>query len=189
MPGLHFFLTRFAPKCLRSVAFDTKYRRGDWDFAKEGPDPVGDFVRRFANHGDVLLMGCGSAFVLRDLNPREFTSVLGIDLSAEAIRRARRYAAPNVAFQQGDMATFRCPKTYDAILFSESFYYVPPLRRRPLLQRLCDSLKSRGCILITIAQPDRYRKTLSMIRRHFAILEDKQLESSDRRLLAIRAKA
>jgi hypothetical protein len=30
--GIHYFVTRFGPARLRGMAFDEKYRRGDWSF-------------------------------------------------------------------------------------------------------------------------------------------------------------
>jgi 2-polyprenyl-3-methyl-5-hydroxy-6-metoxy-1,4-benzoquinol methylase len=183
MRGVHFFATRFGPSNLKKLAFDEKFRNGDWKFSKDGTGELAVLVNRHAANGDLLIMGCGGAAILEELKLEKFSSVLGVDLSSEAIDLAQRYAASNVAFQQADMVGFQCSKPYDAILFSESLYYVPFYDCRGFLDRLCKHLKPAGCIIVTVAQPRRHHKMIAMIRQHFTILEDRQFPGSERHLI------
>src|SRR5271155_5154910 len=116
--GIHFLATRFGPKRLRSLAFDGKFCGGDWDFQNDGPDYLACLVKEHAKGGGVLIMGCGGASIIEDLKAAEFDSIVGIDISSEAIRRAGRYAAPNVTFKQADMVGFECTGSFSVILFS-----------------------------------------------------------------------
>ncbi len=186
--GVHFLATRFGPKHLRKLAFDEKFRSGEWDFSNDGPRELMSLVERQANRGDILVMGCGGASILKDLSPDSYSSVLGVDLSAEAIRLASNYAGPKVAFQLADMTKFKCPMPYDLIIFSESINYVPFFQRKRYLQAICRDLKPGGTILVTISQSKRYRNIFTMIRKNFEILADRQFTDSARRLILFQPK-
>lgn len=181
--GIHYFVTRFCPARLRGLAFDEKYRRGDWNFKGESSDELPSVIRKHLRGGDLLVLGCGGASILDSFEPAAFTSVLGVDLSTEAVRLASRFARNNIVFQVGDMVTFQCPKDYDVILFSESLYYVPSSRQEELLKRLAGHLKPGGVFIVTLAQAKRYHAIIELIRRSFNVLEDRKFENSERQLL------
>ncbi len=184
--GIHYFVTRFAPAWLRSLAFDEKYRQGDWSFKDEGSDELPSVIRKYLHAGDLLILGCGGASILGSFDPAEFTSVLGVDLSSEAVQLASRFAGKNILFQTGDMVTFQCPGNYDVILFAESLYYVPALQRQALLKRLAGHLKPGGVCVVTLAQPKRYHAIIELVRTHFQMVEDHQFANSERHLLVFR---
>lgn len=184
--GIHYMVTRFGPKQLRSLAFDAKYERGDWNFAGEPSDELPSAVLAYARGGDLLILGCGSASILASLQPSAFSSVLGVDLSEEAIRLASRFANENVSFIVGDMVTLQLARPYDVILFSESFNYVPSSKQLDLLKRLSKQLKFNGTLIVTLAQPERYRAIIELIRGSFHVLEDRSFANSKRRLLVFR---
>ena len=181
--GIHYFVTRFGPKKLRSIAFDEKYRTGSWNFESSNDADLGAAVRRYLRNGDLLILGCGGASVLGELEASGLQSALGLDLSEEAIRLARRFASANVTFQLADMVTFECPNSYDVILFSESLYYVPGGRQVALLNRLGANLKSGGAFVVTLAEAERYQDIIERIRANFRIVEDHPFPGSIRHLL------
>jgi|GEM_PF-987266 len=184
--GIHYFVTRFGPTRLRSLAFDEKYRRGDWNFKGESSDELSSTIRKYLHGGDLLILGCGGASILDGFEPTAFSSVLGLDLSAEAVRLASRFARENILFQTGDMVTFQCPRAYDVILFSESLYYVPPSQQEEVLKRLVGHLKLGGVFIVTLAQSKRYHAIIELIRRCFQIVEDRKFSGSERHLLVFR---
>lgn len=181
--GVHFIVTRFGPQKLRSMAFDEKYRRGDWCFKSDTQDELPDIVRRYLRNGDLLMLGCGGASVLNGLEASGINSAMGIDLSPEAIHKARHHSSRNVTFQVADMERFDCPGSYDAILFSESLYYVRASRQIPLLRRLGLKLKPGGVFVVTLAEATRYRVILQTIRDNFRVIEDRPFMQSHRHLL------
>lgn len=184
--GIHYLVTRFGPARLRAMAFDEKYRRGDWNFNGEGSNELPATIRKYLHGGDLLILGCGGASILKGFTPADFSSVLGLDLSAEAVRLANRYASEHIQFQVGDMVTFQCPKGYDVILFSESLNYVPSSRQEELLKRLAGHLKPGGVFVVTLAQAQRYHAIIELIRRHFQMVEDRNFSGLERRLLVFR---
>jgi 2-polyprenyl-3-methyl-5-hydroxy-6-metoxy-1,4-benzoquinol methylase len=128
-------------------------------------------------------MGCGGASIIEGLGRDSFASILGIDLSQEAIRLAGRYAAERISFQQADMETFECPHPFDVILFSESLNYVPVTTQVSFLQRLAQNLKPGGAFIVTLAQAARYAAILENIRKNFNVLEDRSFSDSSRHLI------
>jgi 2-polyprenyl-3-methyl-5-hydroxy-6-metoxy-1,4-benzoquinol methylase len=181
--GIHYFATRFGPRKLRGLAFDEKYRSGDWNFSTDGTGELSAVICRYLREGDLLIMGCGGASILQDLEASKLKSALGIDLSQEAIRLAGRFASEKISFQLADMVTFQCPRPYDVILFSESLNYVPGTEQKLFLQRLSESLKPGGVFVVTIAQARRYAEILEGIRKNFDVLEDHPFSGSNRHLM------
>jgi len=183
--GVHYIATRFGWSKLRSMAFDEKYRSGTWVTLADG---VGEFpfiVQKYLNAGDLLMLGCGGASLLEGLDLPTLRSVLGVDLSPEAIRLAGCYSRSNVTFQVGNMETFDPPNNYDVILFSESLNYVPLPKQGELLRRLSGRLKPGGVFVITFAEAERYRDMLDAMRRAFTVHEDRHFRASKRHLIVV----
>jgi len=181
--GIHYLVTRFGPQKLRSMAFDEKYRQGDWRFQGDSTGELPGVVRRYLRKGDLLVLGCGGSSILEGLEADGVNSVLGLDLSEEAIRLASRYASPKVAFQIANMETFECPRSYDVVLFSESLNYVPGGRQVALLHRLGAHLKPGGAFVVTLAEAKRYHDIIERVRANFRMLEDHPFPGSTRHLL------
>ena len=184
--GIHYLVTRFGPQKLRSLAFDEKYRRGDWSFRNSDANELSTVVREYLMNGDLLIMGCGGASVLEGLEETGLQSALGIDLSEEAIRLAKRYASKKSSFQLADMMTFECPQSYDVILFSESLYYVPFSSQEGFLRRLGQHLKPNGVFIVTFAQAKRYETILEKIRQNFLVLNDCAFLGSTRHVIVFK---
>jgi len=184
--GIHYLVTRFGSARLRSASFDEKYRRGDWNFKGDAGDELPSIIRKYLRGGAILILGCGAASILDVFEPTEFSSVLGLDLSTEAVRLANRFARANIVFEVGDMVRFQCPRNYDVILFSESFYYVPTSEQKKFLKRLAGNLKLGGVIVVTLAQSKRYHTIIDLIRGCFQIVEDRKFVGSERHLLVFR---
>ena len=74
---------------------------------------------------DILEVGCGEGHMTLELVPLGRT-LLGIDISGRAIRRARdRFRQqPGVTFMVADVLAFRSPLRFDLITCSETLYYL-----------------------------------------------------------------
>lgn len=186
VPGLHFLVTRFGPAWLRNFAFDAKYQSGHWSFHLDDRSELHEVVRAYLRRGDLFVVGCGTGSVLNGLEESGLDSVLGIDVSKEAITRAVQHASARVTFQVADVETFQCPRLYDEILFSESLYYIRPSRQLTLLHRLSRSLKPGGVFVVTLADVARYHDVVRRVRLSFCVLEDRALRDSTRHLLVFR---
>ena len=185
--GIHFLVTRFGPRRLRSLAFDEKYISGDWSPPTDGESELPIVTSRYLRKGDLLIMGCGGCSVLKGLESLGLNSALGIDLSPEAIRLANRYASEKITFQIADMVSFDCPRSFDVILFSESLYYITASQQKAVLGRLAARLNQGGVFIATFAQAVRHHSILERIRDAFQVVEDRPFVGSKRHLIVFRA--
>src|SRR5262249_1743718 len=81
--GIHGIARRLP--LLKQRSFDAKYQSGEWVY-EEHDEPTTEAVRRFAAGGRVLMLGCGTASMLEHLPSDSYSEVVGVDLSATAIR-------------------------------------------------------------------------------------------------------
>ena len=183
LPGVHFLITRFGPQSLRKRSFDEKFRDGSWNFAVDKSSELVCLLEKYAMNGHVLMLGCGAAGIASVIDPQKFKSLLGVDISEEAILRAKQHETDKVAFQVGDMVAHQCARNYDLIVFLESLYYVGVLQRKRLLRRLAERMTDRGRIVVTLSQPKRYAGILKMVRRNFHVDEDRFFAGSSRYLI------
>jgi SAM-dependent methyltransferase len=181
--GVHGIAARLGWKSLRALAFDEKYRNGDWNFSAKDTDLL-DLLGKYAAQGNILALGCGTARLVSYLKPGSFQSFVGVDLSPVAIGQASRQANDRVSFKVGDMTKYECDRLFEVILFPESIYYVKAQSRKKLLLRMRDSLSPGGRIIVSIAQPQRYGEILSLIRRDFKVDVDQDRPGGGGRLLA-----
>lgn len=181
--GIHYLVTRFGSRKLRALAFDGKYQSGRWGSHHDGGGELAAMVSQYLRKGDLLILGCGGATVLEGLEASGLNSALGVDLSAEAVRLASRFASSRVAFLVQDMELLKWNSDYDVILFSESLYYVPAQRQLPLLRRLGNHLKHGGVFIVTLAEPKRYADILNLIRGGFDVRVDRAFGGSFRHVI------
>jgi SAM-dependent methyltransferase len=181
--GIFYLVTRVGGTVLRRLAFDQYYIRGRWDyFDKEDRIEMVKLVVKYAKKGRILDMGCGTGTLASKLSTSDFEYYLGIDVSPEAIARARKNQSEKIHFKTGNIQSYPCKDTFDLIVFEESLYYVPFLRRR-LLQDLAQRLRSNGVFIVTVAHPSRFSGMVQMIRRNFQVFEDRCFKNSQRLLL------
>jgi trans-aconitate methyltransferase len=185
LKGVHWLATRWGGKRLSSISFDEKFRRKDWDFSGESPDLV-QLVEKYCLGGHLLLLGCGTASITKALAPGSYDTLLGVDLSKEAVSAATAFANERIRFEVGDMTRHQSSEKYSVILFSESLYYVNSFSRKKLLMRMRQQLAPQGWMIVTIADPRRYSSILSMIRRNFAVEVDRSLNASERHVVVFR---
>ncbi len=147
-------LSWFKRRILRdqNERWNYQYARGKWEQLKNPVEHArltacAGLLRLHTPGGHVLEIGCGEAILLRHLDPGDYASWLGVDISDVAIARARQFASERARFAPGDMRTFALTDSYDAIVFTESIYYVP--ERAPLLRRYAKHLKAGGVFIIS----------------------------------------
>ena len=78
--------------------------------------------------------------------------MVGIDLNAEALVEAKRYASPTTVYMQQDMRQLAdVPLTFDAaICLWQSFGYFDEATNRNLLGQIAQKLKSKGRFILDI---------------------------------------
>jgi len=138
-PGaLEFTGERFTPECVREIRYEHLHR---YAFARE-------LVRGRA----VLDAACGEGYGAALLADAA-ASVVGVDVSAEAVAHARdRYRAPNLSFQAADCLDLPFDEaTFDCIVSFETLEHL--VDHDGLLREFRRVLRPQGWLLVS--SPDR----------------------------------
>jgi len=142
---------------LNVALWNAQYRLGIWDYlddARASGSEVLALVDKHSPHGRILDLGCGTSENLR-LVPGTYAHYHGVDVSTEAIARARRVGRPSATFEAADIVTYATSERYDAILLREVLYYLPRECVADLLVRLASMLAPGGRIFVQLTgQPD-----------------------------------
>lgn len=158
--------------------WDREYASGQWDFLESAAEsarllPLAALVDRHRPTASRILdVGCGTAPLLRYLSPDAGATYVGLDLSAVAIRRARRAAPAGtplyigtvdgpVPFEIGALGPF------GAIVLSDVLQYVRSPRET--LARLSAHLLPSGVFLLCVKSPARYRALRSRIESELEV--------------------
>ena len=72
----------------------------------------------------ILDVGCGYGALVKYLKTEDYSSYLGIDLSDNAIYKARKTNFQKSEFLIADAHQFHPKKTFDVIIFNEVLYYL-----------------------------------------------------------------
>ena len=110
-------------------ALDREYSSGNWDhffsFTELPRNLVlaGAINHQFPDSPRVLDLGCGSGRLATVFKVYPFARYLGVDLSTEAVQRARDLALPRMEFIEGNYETWRPDEKFDAISFNECIGY------------------------------------------------------------------
>ena len=78
---------------------------------------------------------------------------VGVDASAEMVRRARR-RHPSSQFVHADICEWLPPGKYDIVVAWDSIFHAPYAEQRPVVGKLCDALAPGGSILFTAGGVD-----------------------------------
>ncbi len=133
--------------------WDHQYASGRWEKLKAPVEHArfaacADLLRCHAAGGHMLEIGSGEALLQQHLQPDEYASWYGADLSSVAIERAQAFASERVRYVVADMTTFEPEGKFNAIVFPESIYYVTG--RAALLRRYARHLLPGGVFIVSI---------------------------------------
>ena len=138
-----------------------QYTVGRWEYLK-GPAEharlaaCAEALRHHAHAGRILEIGCGEALLQRHLEPHEYATWLGVDISEIAIGKAQAFANARVQYVVGEMGSLQQYGPYDAIVFPESIYYSTDPAE--LLRRCATALAAGGVLIISIFETKRSAK-------------------------------
>jgi 2-polyprenyl-6-hydroxyphenyl methylase/3-demethylubiquinone-9 3-methyltransferase len=155
------FLLSYGPSNLKRRVWDKEYSENKWHFADH---TVGDCVyphlERHAAKGSILDIGCGSGNTGTELADTAYTSYLGVDISEEALDKARKRSEEcgrqeKNSFECGDFLSYVPTGRFDVILFRESLYHVPMGKIKGMLDRYATHLKEGGVMIVRMFTADR----------------------------------
>lgn len=179
-------------------ALDREYATGHWDHFF-GPD---ERTRHDALVGLILTanprprlldLGCGSGRLASLLPADALAGYLGVDVSAEGLRRARALALPppRDRFEQHDFEAWTPARgAYDVITFNECLGYAPDPRRTA--RRFAAALAPGGAVIVSHFRSGNHEAFWRRLGRDFAFASERVATNAkgqtwDLRVLSIRA--
>jgi 2-polyprenyl-3-methyl-5-hydroxy-6-metoxy-1,4-benzoquinol methylase len=110
--------------------WDSEYQEGRWLYLRSDEELpryalLAGVLRQRCQGGALLDLGCGEGILCGELWPGSYRRYLGVDISKEAIARAKLAHHPAATYVCDDLEQFAPPpgQQFDAILFNEVLYY------------------------------------------------------------------
>ena len=111
---------------------------------------VDNLAKLLTPHARVLDLGCGAGVPATKLLTERNFDVLGIDISAVQVERARQLV-PEASFEQADMATWEHePESFDAVVSFYALIHVPLQDQLTLLPKIRRWLRPAGYLLAIV---------------------------------------
>jgi 2-polyprenyl-3-methyl-5-hydroxy-6-metoxy-1,4-benzoquinol methylase len=154
--------------------WDRQYREGTW----KNLDSIDQFAHYMVITGyvyylfespKILDVGCGQGRLAELLALSSFKSYLGIDFSAEAIRRARLREENHVRFRVADLNEWSPSGRFSVIIFCESLNYaIHPIST---LLRFAHALEKSGVIIVSLYRHRNHGRIWRNAERYFRTVD------------------
>ncbi|MEM9206447.1 MAG: class I SAM-dependent methyltransferase [Pseudomonadota bacterium] len=140
--------------------WDAEYVDGRWDFldglkeqARSGI--LAAWLMQSGSLDHVLDVGCGEGLLHRFLQPYGMKRYSGVDVSGEALKRARARLGKEVTLHQATLEDFEAPsdERYSAIVFNEVLYF--PEDPAAEVARYASMLSPGGMVAVSMYAPKR----------------------------------
>lgn len=160
--------------------WDSSFADGRWDYLdseEEAPrfDALAALVEKHASPGGRILdLGCGTATLWRRLAPDTRPSYVGMDISSEALSRARDLTGGGAILVRGPAAAEIPPAVaalgpFAVVVMSEVLYYLDdPIE---VLASYETILADDGRFIISLWNPRRHRALRARLHRHLEVRE------------------
>ena len=185
------FLTSYGPSSIKKKLWDRDFSSGKWDFIDNtAGDCVYPFLEKYANHGNILDLGCGPGNTANELNSAAYKTYVGVDISEAALEKAVRRTKENGradknSFVVSDFLGYAPSQDFDIILFRESLYHVPYGQVKPILDKYSKHLKTGGVFIVRLYAGDerpgvikpRVIRKMDLIKNNFDMVEYRRFDT------------
>jgi SAM-dependent methyltransferase len=194
-------LLSFGPEVMKRRVWNREYSGTKWLFADSTVgDCVYPYLEKYSARGSILDLGCGSGNTANELADSAYQSYMGVDISDEALVKARRWTLENGRehknrFTRADILRFEPTGQFDVILFRESLYHVPLGKIIPILDKYAPHLKPNGVFVVRLYVPDggrtktRPARMLEVIAEHCEIVDKGQFGERAATVIVFRKKS
>jgi 2-polyprenyl-3-methyl-5-hydroxy-6-metoxy-1,4-benzoquinol methylase len=161
--------------------WDRQYRDGVWKHLDSEEETghyvaVVEFIRSVGCGRSVLDVGCGHGRLFELLQGAALSRYLGVDISEEAIRQARRFEREGVLFLVADFDCWEPPKPFDVIVFNEALGYA----RRPLevLVRYGKWVRADGTLIVSLCEYGNHMWIWRSLEKAFRVTQHRRVENA-----------
>ena len=162
-------LRRYQPERRSAKDFERVYASGRFDYFSEAYElprysALLGYLRMYPGTPTVLDVGCGPGLLRQLLTREDFSAYHGIDISAEAIKKASPLADDRTSFSLGDVLTSDPPPA-DVVVLNEVLYYISP--PSALLDHVASLVTPGGFVLASIWRHGGDRALWRLLDRAF----------------------
>lgn len=169
--------------------WDKQYQDGVWDFLDStGELPnymvtvgyVQHFAKSLPDEPRILDIGCGHGNLAELLSDYGWKSYLGVDVSAEALRRAESRGLKNAEYKIADFDHWQPSGEFDFIIATGAILYAKD--PAALLKRYSASLSEKGVFVISLWRYGHNGVIWQNIEKQFDILDSAVVTNQKREI-------
>ena len=161
---VHALFLRFLPLRpfrVNRQQWERQYAHGEWDCLRRIDElahysAIAGYCRYLKDSGSILDIGCGEGILRNALRGFEYSRYVGVDIAAEAIRRASRIQDDRACFVRANAERYDPGRRFDIIVFNECLYYFDD--PAGVLRRYEGSLAKGGIVIVSMHATERSRR-------------------------------
>jgi SAM-dependent methyltransferase len=152
------------------------------------------YIEKYANHGSILNLGCGSGSTGNELDANAYADYTGVDISNVAVEKARVRTEENRRadknnYIQSDVFSYVPARQFDVILFRDSIYYIPRRKIKRMLDRYSGYLKEGGVFIVRMCSVSgRSKRVVDTIEGGFEVVEKNSPPQGNAAVFVFRAR-
>ena len=157
--------------------WEDEYRNDRWRWLRDLSElgrygVIAAYVRRLKPGGSVLDVGCGEG-VLQEHLAGAYSPYMGIDFSAEAVRRASERQDVRTRFLVADATTFTTADRFDLVILNECLYlFDHPLE---VARRYEAFLNPGGLLIVSMYGEAKPRRVWRALRARYKALDEQHI--------------
>jgi 2-polyprenyl-3-methyl-5-hydroxy-6-metoxy-1,4-benzoquinol methylase len=164
-----------------AAGWDAQWQHGHWDYlVSEDELPryavIAGYIKSVAPPPAVLDVGCGHGQLLAVLGGDSASRYHGIDISGEAIARARaRYRDDHITFEAADLTTWNSGSRFPVVVINEVLYFIDdPVAT---VERYEALLERPGMMIISMFRHGNTRPIWRRLRRRFPLVDAAEVKN------------
>lgn len=135
----------------KRFSWNYKYAIGKWDYMGNEEaryKAIAELIKKSnIDKPRILDLGCGYGALNRYLDKNDYSYCLGIDLSDNAISKAKKMNFPNSEFKVADIHRFTPKEKFDIIIFNEVLYYLD--NQMEIVSKFSNYFDKKGCFIFS----------------------------------------
>jgi SAM-dependent methyltransferase len=169
---------------LEQLAWNIEWAAGRWNYLDAVKPASIDIVRKYAQNGAIVELGCGSGALAASLGGQFYKSYKGIDISSVAIKRARLRGIDRSEFEVGSMESADIGPA-NLIIIMEALFYLEPGQQLALLRKCLYEVAPHGVVYITVHDAAQFDSLLGRVREVGSVVEERRTKNAGKEFVHI----